>query len=166
MLESLIVFYSREGATEDLARELSVHLNSDILELEDNKDRSGLLGYLMSRFDALTANITVINNFDHRLEDYDLILIGTPIWAGKMTPAIRTFLLGNAEVLPDVAFFVTHEGKSARKALTGMEDLAGKEPLDSLVLDRREVRGKPGDKKSEIDTFVRSLCSKMEDIEV
>ncbi len=161
-METLIVFYTRTGTTQKVAEDLAVHFNADMLELQDNKNRSGVLGFLRSGFDALTSNVTVINDFNHKLDEYDVILIGTPVWAGKMTPAIRTFLLGNAEVFPEVAFFVTLGGTSAQKTLQGMEDLAGKEPLASLVLEKEEALGSPAASKDDIDSFVKIICDKME----
>ena len=161
-METLITYYTRTGTTEKLAEDLSVHFNADMLELKDNKNRSGVLGFLRSGFDALTSNVTVINDFNHKLEEYDVILIGTPVWAGKMTPAVRTFLLGNAEVFPEVGFFVTLGGTSAEKTLAGMEELAGKEPLASLVLSREEALGSPGNSQDEIKSFVKIICDKME----
>ncbi len=163
-METLIVYYSRSGATEKVARDIAVRLNADELSLEDNRDRSGILGFLRSGFDALTSNVTVINDFDHRLEEYDLIIIGTPMWAGRLTPAVRTFLLGNAEVLPEVAFFITRGGTSAERTLLSMEDLAGREPLASLVLNRQEAMEKTGSSREEIESFVSLLSDKVEGV--
>ncbi len=161
-METLIVYYTRTGTTEKLAEDLAVHFNADLLPLEDSKNRSGLFGFLRAGFDALTKNVTVINDFEHKLAEYDVILIGTPVWAGKMTPAIRTFMLGNAEVFPEVAFFVTLGGTSAQKTLEDMEELAGKEPLASLVLSKQETMDSNGNNNEDIESFVQLVCDKME----
>ncbi|SDL07623.1 flavodoxin family protein [Halarsenatibacter silvermanii] len=162
-METLIVYYSRTGTTREIADRLSVHLNADLLELEDSRDRSGIFGLIRSGFDALTSNVTVIDDFDHQIDEYDAIIIGTPVWAGKMTPAVRTFLLGNAGVLPEVAFFVTLAGSSPRGTLEGMEELADKEPLANLILNKDEALGQKGDRDKEIEEFVRMICDKIEE---
>jgi len=49
-------------------------------------------------------------------DDYDLVIIGTPIWAWKPTPAIRTYISQNNLAGKKVALFYTFE--------TGMKQVA------------------------------------------
>ena len=43
-------------------------------------------------------------------EDYDLIVVGTPVWAGTYAPAIKTLLSLGLFKNKKLAFFCTHEG--------------------------------------------------------
>ncbi len=44
--------------------------------------------------------------------DYDLIVLGSPIWAGKPTPAITTYVKKNSLAGKKVAFFFVQNGKN------------------------------------------------------
>jgi hypothetical protein len=44
--------------------------------------------------------------------EYDLIVVGTPNWASRITPAIRTYLKKNSLAGKKVAAFVVQDGDS------------------------------------------------------
>jgi len=56
------------------------------------------------------------------VEDYDLVVVGSPVWAGKISPAIRTFLVTNDFSNKQVAYFVTLGGDKAEKSLKNMKE--------------------------------------------
>ncbi len=161
-MKKLVVFYSNTGNTLKLAEILSDKLESETLEIKDRRKRKGLIGFLRAGFDAITSNVTIIEDFKLRLSEYDLVIIGSPIWAGRLTPAIRTFLIGNSEVLPDVAFFTTHAGGGSSKALLQMEELAEKEPLACLSIEKSNLKDDTSDSKQEIDKYVKTLQNKFD----
>lgn len=161
-MKTLIVFYSNTGNTSKLARIIADKLEGETLEIKDQRNRNGLIGFLRAGFDAITSNVTIIENFNLELPEYDLVIIGTPIWAGRLTPAIRTFLIGNSEVLPEVAFFTTHAGGGSSKALLQLEELAGKEPLACLSIEKSKLKEDSSDGEQEIDKYVKTLQNKFE----
>lgn len=162
MVKTLIVVYSNTGNTLKLAEILSNEFESETLEIKDRRNRKGLIGFLRAGFDAITSNVTIIEDFDYELSEYDLVIIGTPIWAGRLTPAVRTFLIGNSEVLPEVAFFTTHAGGGSSKALLQLEELAGKEPLACLSIEKGNLKDRSTESKQEIDKYVKTLQNKFE----
>ena len=161
-MKSLIVFYSNTGNTLKLAKVLADKLESETLEIKDQRSRNGLIGFLRAGFDAITSNVTIIENFNLELSEYDLVIIGTPIWAGRITPAIRTFLIGNSTVLPEVAFFTTHAGGGSSKALLQLEDLAEKEPLACLSIEKEIIKESSIQSNQEIDKYVKTLQNKFD----
>ena len=67
------------------------------------------------------------------IDDYDFIIVGSPVWAGKIAPAIRTFLAKNDFSDKQVAFFVTMGGDKPEKALKNMKKaIAPKIPVEEL----------------------------------
>lgn len=161
-MKTLIVFYSNTGNTLKLAKVLADKLESETLEIKDRRNRKGLIGFLRAGFDAITSNVTIIEDFNLKFADYDLVIIGTPIWAGRLTPAIRTFLIGNSEVLPKVAFFATHGGGGSSKALIQMEELVGKEPLACLSIEKSSFKDGSSENIQEVDKYVKTLQNKFE----
>jgi flavodoxin len=63
-------------------------------------------------------------------KNYDLVLLGTPIWAGTFAPPLRTFIRENNLTGKKVAFFASCSGGSAEKCFVQLE----KEISDCTVL--------------------------------
>jgi len=55
------------------------------------------------------------------IEGYYLVVIGSPVWAGKSTPAIRKFMVTNDFKESDVSLFVTSDGNKPEKSLGNMK---------------------------------------------
>src|SRR3954468_20204837 len=103
----LIVYYSLSGNTERVAKELAAHLGADLQRICERADRSGLRGYLRAAFDSLRERSAVLFDVARDAADYDLTIVGTPIWAGKITPPARTYLASIRGRARSVAFFIT-----------------------------------------------------------
>ncbi|USS39877.1 flavodoxin [Thermococcus aggregans] len=136
-MKTLVVFYSRRGTTKRVAQEIAKALNADVDEVIDKKPRKGILGFLRAGYDATRGKTTEIE-FEKDPSKYDLVVIGTPVWNGRVTPAIRTYLLQNKDKIKNAAFFCTFAGR-AGKCLEQMEKILGKKPLLKKVLIRKRL---------------------------
>ncbi|MPM58480.1 hypothetical protein SDC9_105311 [bioreactor metagenome] len=89
-MKNLIVYYSMTGNTRVLAREIHRIAGGDLIEIEEIKKRSPnkMMG---PAFEALIGKKSAIKPMDS-IEKYDTILIGTPVWASRSTPAVNSFL--------------------------------------------------------------------------
>ena len=150
-----VVFYSRTGVTRAVAQAVAAELHCRAEELWDKKERSGLRGYFEAAWDAMRKALTEIRPLQHGLVTTDVVVVGTPVWAGAMTPAVRTFLTTFKPQLKHVAFFCTQGGMGGEKALREMAAVAGQEPLATLVLSERVV--KKGDFSAQVAEFVSRL---------
>lgn len=141
MVKTLVVYYSRTGTTKKVAEEIAKAMNSDIEEIIDKTDRNGPIGWLKSGKDAMRKKITVINEITKSPANYDLIVIGSPLWAGSVTPAIRTYMTQQKQILFEkkVAFFSTMGSPNPGKIFIQMEELYGKKPVSNLSLRTKEV---------------------------
>ncbi|MCK4283301.1 MAG: hypothetical protein KAX44_03205 [Candidatus Brocadiae bacterium] len=153
--KTLVVYYSRKGTTRRVAEEIAAELQCDIEEIVDTKDRSGARGWMGAARDARAKNLAVIEDIKHDPSSYDLVVVGTPVWAWTMSAAIRTYLAENKGRLPEVAFFLTTGGTGMRRTFRQMEELCGKPPVACLGLKARHVRKKDPTKK--IKAFVGRL---------
>jgi flavodoxin len=155
--KALVVCYSRTGVTAKLAAAIAQALGCTVEMLADLKDRSGVRGYAVAVKDALTKKLTEIEPIAHDPAGYDLILIGTPVWAGTMACAVRAYLTQTAQKLPDVAFFLTTGGSGIPKTFRTMSELAGKAPRATLGLRTKQVRH--GAPPEEVAAFVAELTA-------
>jgi menaquinone-dependent protoporphyrinogen IX oxidase len=142
-MKILIAFYSRTGNVRRVAQVIAEALASanveasvDVEEIIDKKDRSGALGAVGGGRDATLRRATEIEEPKHDPAAYDLVIVGTPVWAWTMTPAVRAYLERQRERLPAVAFFSIAASTGAEKTVAAMVRLVGKEPRAMLSLTR------------------------------
>jgi len=155
-MKTLLVFYSRTGRTRKVAKLIAEGLKCDYEEIIDTKKRTGLiLGFLRSGFDAVKEKLTIIKEVQKNPDMNDLIILGTPIWGNRMTPAIRTYISENKNKFKKVAFFCTEGGDQGFKAFERMADLCGKEPLLTLEISKKEIKQDLHTKK--INSFIQEL---------
>jgi len=88
----LVVYYSRDGHTKQVAEELAKRFDADTERLIDRRNRKGPIGTARAGKDALAKNLTEIDQLKKDPAQYRIILIGTPSWFNNMTPAVRTFV--------------------------------------------------------------------------
>jgi len=125
-MKILIVYYSRSGSNKKLARKIKERLDCEIEEIIDTVNRQGFLGFLIGGFHASrkkkTKKKTKIQLVQKNPGNYDLTIIITPIWAGMVPPAIRTYISENKENLKKIAF-ISISGKGEPNAKNTMLDL-------------------------------------------
>ena len=138
-MKTLVAYYSRTGTTKKIAEILAEKLGADVEEIRDTVNRQGIKGYLMSGRDAMKKNLTKLEALKFNPKEYDLVIIGTPIWGWNMSVPIRTYLTENKDQFSKVAFFCTMGGSGDVKAFAEMEQITGRKPLVTLSLKTVEV---------------------------
>ncbi|MCC7574280.1 SET domain-containing protein-lysine N-methyltransferase [Candidatus Woesearchaeota archaeon] len=103
----LIAYYSRTGNTKKVAEYLAENMGFDVDEITTDK-RDGIIGYLKRGYESASNKKSRIS-FNKNPESYDLVIIGTPIWAYNISSPIRTYLVLCKNV--NVAAFCTMSGK-------------------------------------------------------
>ncbi|GAB4115103.1 MAG: hypothetical protein Kow00103_09610 [Candidatus Caldatribacteriota bacterium] len=139
-MKGLVVFYSRSGNTRKIAQEISAALKFDSEEILDTKSRKGILGFLSAGNDAMQRRLTLLKEIKYDPSLYELIVIGTPVWAGNLSAPIRTYLNIHKKNFPQVAFFYTGVSSDNGKVFKDMEEICGKKPLSLLEVTSREIK--------------------------
>jgi flavodoxin len=151
-MKTLVVYYSRTGTTKILAEEIAKILNCEIEEIIDQKNRLGPIGFLSGGRDALEEKLTKIKPINRDLKKYDLVIVGSPVWTGRMAPALRTFLL---EAKPKkVAAFCTMGAATPQDFFTNMKKISIL-PQAELYLSTKEVRSNNFNQK--VKDFINAL---------
>lgn len=145
----LVVYYSKTGNTKNVGKKISKFLKTDIEQIIDKTDRSGIKGWLIGGRDAMRKKYTEII-FKKNPFEYDLIIIGTPTWAWTVTPAIRTYLKNNKKI-KKIAFFGTNGG-SPGKTFVEMEKLS-KKPIAVLSINEKNIVSS--------DINIKKFCDKL-----
>jgi NAD(P)H-dependent FMN reductase len=87
--------------------------------------------------------------------DYDVVVVGTPVWNASVSAPVRTFLAANGRRFKNCAFFATQGGRGAPRAFRQMRELVVRRPMTTLILTEREV--KHHDLVSSVASFVRQI---------
>ena len=153
----LVVYYSRTGITEKIGGLLAVALEADQEKVTDKKDRSGIWGYLVAGKDAGFENLTEIGKLKYDPADYDLVIIGTPIWAWNMTPAIRTYIDRNKKKLKNVVFYTTSGGTSYEKVVPYMEKALGHKAMLKNGFLEKEVKKDSKEMVEKLNKFLEGI---------
>jgi flavodoxin len=154
-MTTLVVFYSRSGTTRAVAEAIARSLGADLEEIREARHRRGARGYVRSAFDAVMHRWVPIDPVARDPLRYDLVVVGTPVWATKVSAPVRSFLSANTRRLTNVAFFVTEGGRGEHQAFWQMAELAGVQPTATLALRQCEVDG--GTAGEAIASFVAAL---------
>ncbi len=109
-MKSLVVYYSRTGNAKFVAQTIATEIGADMEEIVDKKSRSGPVGWLSGGRDARKGAETEIAQTKKSAADYDLIIVGTPNWASRITPAVLTYLKKNSLAEKKVAAFIVQGG--------------------------------------------------------
>ncbi len=138
-MRTLVVFYSRGGHTRRVAQSLAARLDADIEEIREARDASGLLHGVRLAFEALLGRETPIRPLVRDPRAYDLVVVGTPVWAGSLAPPVRTYLEVERDRLRSSAFFCTHCGSGVARAFRQMREIVRRGPVEVLSVHDREV---------------------------
>lgn len=91
-MKALVVYYSWTGKTELVAKAIARTLSADVRKVEEVQKRKGVVGLISGGHGARKGECGEIKPMDFNLDKYDLIFLGTPVWALKPTPAINAFI--------------------------------------------------------------------------
>ena len=115
MKRILCLYYSRTGMTRAAMEKIAEQLDGELVELKDGKKRGGALGFVVSGLDAMKKTPEQLLPFqtEQPLGAYDHVILGTPVWAGRCSSVVRTFLKDHGRELKNAAYVVTRssEGK-------------------------------------------------------
>ncbi|WP_168790218.1 flavodoxin family protein [Paraburkholderia aromaticivorans] len=136
----LVVFFSRTGTTRVLASTLARMLSADLEEICDCTERRGAMGYMRCLVDSWRKRPTEIVPAGLDTSQYDLVVVGTPVWAGSVSAPVREYLLENRLKFRHVAFFSSFGGLGSQAAFDEMRALAGRAPVAECNVRATEVQ--------------------------
>ncbi len=92
-MKTLIVYYSFEGNTRFVAEKMATAVEAQRLDLKLEKELKthSFVKYLWGGQQVMMKKRPALQPFELDVQDYDLVLLGTPVWAGTYAPALATF---------------------------------------------------------------------------
>jgi flavodoxin len=156
MHKTLVVYFSRTGYTRTIAEEIATRCGADLEGVRDVRSRSGVWGYLRSAREALRKTPVEIRPVTKDVTDYELVVLGTPVWASNICSPMRAYLSAHRGKFRQVAFFCTQGGSGADKVFHDMAELCAQQPLAAVALNDGEIKeGRYADK---LNQFVGAVA--------
>ena len=113
-MKTAVVYYSLTGNADFAAKQIAEKLNADLIRLEPEKayPDSGFRKFFWGGKSAVMGETPALAGQPFQLQDYDCVILGTPVWAGTFAPPLRTLIRANAGKWQDkqMAAFVCSGG--------------------------------------------------------
>jgi flavodoxin len=147
-MKTLIVYFSYEGNSALIAELIkAASPGADTLELKpvDSKKREGLAKFAWGGMLVMTHTKPKLKPYTVAINQYDLVILGTPVWAGSFSPAIDSFLSQTKISGKKLALYCCHAGGKGKaldklKAALAGNTIAGEiDFINPRKLDREET---------------------------
>ena len=158
-MKTLIVYYTLEGNTHYAAKKIASLLDADMLRIKPVKTypRKGFRKFLWGGKSAVMAEKPELEPYTFDASAYDRIVFGFPVWAGNVTPPLRTFIKENDLSGKRFAAFACQSGAGAEKAFEKLKTALGIRELDAeLVLIDPKTKPDPINEKK-----ISGFCGKL-----
>jgi len=139
-MKILIAYYSKTGNTERVALDLARRLGADVEKIIDKKDRGGLWNWFIAGRDAMQKRLTEIGPPRKDPAEYDLVLLGMPVWSWNLVPAMRSYVAAKKGSIRDYCFFITSGNTDAVKIAPFFAEAMGRGPKAMVGLSEPELK--------------------------
>ncbi|MFX1467308.1 MAG: flavodoxin family protein [Promethearchaeota archaeon] len=158
MIKSLVVYYSLTGNTKMIAEVITEATGSDILELKPVKEinAESSMKYFWGGYQAIMKLKPKLKNIDKNPLDYNLIILGTPVWAWTYAPPIRSFLAKFNLQGKKVALWTCSAGDGV-KAMGRFKDALKDSDIVSYISFQEPIKNEPEAAKEKIINWVKEL---------
>lgn len=111
-MKTAVIYYSLDGNSAVVAETLKAVLNADVYQLKtiDAKKRRGFFKMVWGVGQVMRKKKPELLPLSIDLDAYDLLILGTPVWAGSPSPALVSFLDKTKISGRKVALFCSHRG--------------------------------------------------------
>lgn len=115
-MKKAVVFYSLSGNPQAAAKEIAEGIGADLIELKlvkpfpTEKSKQLALGGMQAMFGMKPA----IQELSKNIKEYDVLILGTPIWAGTIAAPVHSFL-NKYQVLDKIVAVFTFSGGGDNK---------------------------------------------------
>lgn len=112
-MKVLFAFFSLEGSCRELSRYMAEAVGGETAELvpaTGAPPRGTVMKYLAGGLSSIKQDTIELRPLAVEPREYDLVIVGGPVWAWRMTPAVRSFLSGRDWAGMKTAVFSMYRG--------------------------------------------------------
>ena len=157
-MKTAVVFYSMHGNVRYVSEKVAKELGADLIELVPVKayPDKGAMQFIWGGSAVTFKKKPELEPYTFNTSDYDLVIIGTPVWASNFTPPLRTFFENNDLTGKKIAVIATSAGGDSSKCLEAVK-IASKADSLAAVLSLTDPKDKPSDEnEKQIAAFIET----------
>ena len=158
-LKAIVVYFSLEGNSKYVADEISEYVGADTLRLEPVKDypKGNVSKFFWGGKSVVFGEKPKLASYNFDAKEYDVIIIGTPVWAGSFAPPVKTFLGENDLSNKKIALFACNFGGSADKCFSKLQQ----EISNCKVVATLTLTDPKGKQLAESSAKIKEFCDKL-----
>ncbi|MDR0644740.1 MAG: flavodoxin [Treponema sp.] len=158
-MKVLVIYYSYDGNSALIAELLKMSANADtlMLEVESEKHHKGFLKYLFGGWQVIRHKKPTLKPFTVNFNDYGIIVMGGPVWAGAPAPALLSFLTKNPLKDKKVALFCCCSGGDADKAMERMKALLEGNVIAGEIVFQNPLNGNKNEIAEKVGAWMKEL---------
>lgn len=153
----VVVCYSRTGHSRKIGEEIARSLGCEFLEIRSlSAYPQGAGGFIKALWHLARGRNVPIQVDQGKFSNFDLIVVGGPMWFGGLSVPLRSFLSTYKNEFNNIAFYCTQGGKNGEgKYFQQMTKVCGKNPIATLTLGEKEMQNESYHEK--VNSFVLGL---------
>ena len=141
-MKTSIIYHSYSGITRSIAEKIQKACGGDLIEVKAKQNYSSITAYTLGCYRAMKEESDAITPESIDVSASDLVVIGTPVWAFKATPAINGAIAALKGCNGKKAVIFATCGSSAKDTLPILKKaLEGKGVIvvGQFVFNRKEI---------------------------
>lgn len=161
-MKTLIIYYSFEGNCELIANKISELTGADILRLKPKKEKKskGFSKFIWGGTQVVMKSKPELEEYNVNLNDYDLIYIGTPVWAGTFAPALSTFFSDNVIENKNIALYCCYSGSEGNTFTKMRSELSNNNIISQMGFKDPFSKGNDLDVSKQLSQWIKEIIEK------
>ena len=115
-LKIIVIYYSFDGNTKLIAKSMAGTIGADLMPVIPKKELTskGFSKYFWGSSQVMMKRKPALMPLTFDPKDYDLVIIGTPVWAWTSAPPVTAFLSAIDLRDKQIALFCCHGGNAGK----------------------------------------------------
>lgn len=130
-------------------------LSADVERIKEVAPRGGPFAFPAAVAASLLKRASPIQPSTRNVADYDVVILGCPVWASNMATPMRSYILRENSGIRQVGLVCTLGGSGGRATVAGMAALCGRTPIADLIIDQPAFVS--GTWRGKTEAFARQL---------
>lgn len=158
-MKAIIVYYSLDGNVDDTAENIAEILAADTLRLEPQKEypTGKVSKFFWGGKSVMFGEKPKLKPYSVNLEEYDTIILGTPVWAGSFVPPLRTFIQESKLDGKKIALFACSSSGNANGCFQKLKKECGIDHAAAELSLVDPLKKQKEEDKRKIQDFVKKL---------
>jgi flavodoxin len=107
-MKQAVLYFTISGHCANVARRISESEGADLIEIVPVKRYSGWMSYVICGYQVSFRKAVKLKKVSQDLRQYDKLTVVSPVHAGKVSAAVRSFLFQNRSHYNDVKLVLCH----------------------------------------------------------